>query len=97
LNAPLDDELMRLKALDAIQSADVSSLLNLLSELREALLLHLPQLSAQFPEVGERFLQLRKQFLHAQLEHIERSTPSLAAQLQQTIDEYCKHYPFDYD
>lgn len=88
-----EDEILRLKALNAIHSADVSALLMLSSQLHELL----SRTISDIPPVGETFLRLRKQFLHAQLEHLEKSNPTLAAQLQQTIDDVCTIYPFDYD
>lgn len=80
-----------------MQIADVSSLLSLLSEIRAALLESLPQLRGQLPEVGERFLRLRKQLLHAQLEKLEETNPALAARIQQKIDDSSMQYPFGYD
>ena len=80
-----------------MQIADVSSLLGLLSEMRAVIVESLPQLRGRLPEVGERFLQLRKQLLHAQLEKLEETNPALAARIQQQIDDTTVQYPFDYD
>ena len=77
--------------------ADVSSLLQLLSELRTALVASLPEIEKQVPEVEKRFLQLRKQLLHAGLEKMEETNPGLAARIQKQIDDTCLNYPFDYD
>jgi len=97
LSALPEDQLLRLQAIAAMQIADVSSLLNLLSEMRATLVESLPQLRGQVPEVGERFLQLRKQLLYAQLEKLEETNPALAARIQKQINDAPMQYPFDYD
>jgi hypothetical protein len=92
-----EDQILRLQALSAIQTADVSSLLNLLSEFRAVLIQSLPELSERLPEIGERFLQLRKELLHAGLEQLENTNPELAAHIQKQIDDTSTLFPFDYD
>ncbi len=82
-----------MKALHAIHSADVSALLTLFAEYHAILSKQFPQL----PAAGERFLQLRKTFVQTQLELLEESSPGLAGKLQETLDEYCKLYPFGYE
>jgi hypothetical protein len=89
----LEDEILRLKALKAVQSADVSALLLLCSANHKIL----SKVFHELPAVGATFLRLRKKLLHTQLEQLENTQPALAARIQQMIDEASTLYPFDYD
>jgi hypothetical protein len=91
----MNDDSLCQQALNLIQASDTSSVLAVLDEV--ARFVH--QLRPDLPplDVNAAFLQHRKQFLHQQLEDLERTNPGLAGQLQQVIDKYCTRFPFDYE
>ena len=92
MNAPLDEELIRLKALGILQSATVHSLLLLVAAHDEVLRRVAPEIG----DFAQRFLATQRDAIHIQLERIEQSNPALAATLQQIVDEECKSFPSDY-
>ena len=79
MNTELIEKIDRIQALLAIQSADTSSVVHLLQEYYAVL----GHLFPTLPNPSERFLELRREFLHHSLESIEVSNPSLAARLQE--------------
>jgi hypothetical protein len=93
----LEHEILRLKALLAVQSADVSSLVAVVRICRLASSLdHQEQPPAQL-DTDELFLRGRRKHLHAMLEHLEDRNPAFAAQLQAEIDRSSKLFPFVYE
>lgn len=89
----MNDELLRLKALAMIQSADTSSVLGVLKAVVNSLREDFPDL----PDVDAEFLKRRKELLHLLLEDYEKTNPALAARMQQVIDKASKNHPFDYE
>ena len=89
----MSDDLDRQRALNLIQTADVSSLLRAIEQVVETLRPQHPEL----PDVSALFLRERKRLLQQELEHLETSNPALAARLQALIDRSCTRYPFSYD
>lgn len=79
----MNEELIRLKALVMVQTAELHALLTLLEQFQ--------------PTLVPVFLERRKAALHSLLERQEATDPAAAALLQATIDRYCKHPPFDYE
>lgn len=94
----LEERLLRLEALAMIQSADTSSLLEVVARAHsEAAGKDSPQArAAAYAAANDVFLNLRKRFLHKQLEAIETKDPAKAARLQELIDKSCDSFPFDY-
>ena len=88
----LVNELLRLQALCAIQTADISSLLKCVQVIGQ----HLRLLDPGLPDLNAQFLTERKMLLHNQLENLEKTNPALAARMQDAIDKSCWLYPFDY-
>jgi hypothetical protein len=90
----MNDAELRRKALDLIQIADVSSVLVAIRQVADAVNGLRPN---QPPiDIDDIFLQTRKALIHKDLEDRENTNPLEAAQLQEVIDKYCTHFPFDY-
>lgn len=93
MDSDLQDRIDRLEALVAIQAADISSLVAVLSECHAVLQPHLPDM----PDPAERFLAWRRTYLHGLLEQIETHDPARAARIQALIDQNTPRFPFDYE
>ena len=89
------NDALRQQALNLIQSADIASLVTIVQDLANALRPLRPDLPPF--DVDASFVTRRKDFLHRDLEELERTDPTLAAQLQQVIDRYCTRFPFNYE
>lgn len=93
----LEQEILRLKALMAVQSADVSSLVDVVRIFRIVASQSQQEQPLAQLDTDELFLHGRRKHLHAMLEHLENRNPALAAQIQSEIDRSCKLFPFDYE
>ena len=89
----MNDELLRLRALCMIQSADIASLCSLIKLLSE----NIRPLCPSLPDLDAEFLKQRKAYLQFDLEDLETKNPELAANIQKLIDQSCKNHPFDYE
>ena len=86
------DDLDRQRALNLIQTVDLSSLLLAIEQVVASLRPQHPEL----PDVSALFLRERKRLLQQELEHLETSNPGFAARLQELIDRSCTRHPFGY-
>ena len=87
------EQIQRLQALSAVQTADISSLLLLVERLSQIVRRDHPDT----PVATEMFLAIRKPLLQQQLEQMETQNPALAARLQELIDKSSTIYPYDYE
>lgn len=87
------EQIERLLALAEIQTADVNSLLIILTRLAETV----RRGHTDAPDVPELHLKIRKHFLQKQLEAMETIDPARAARLQQLIEQSATIYPYDYE
>jgi hypothetical protein len=87
------EQLERLQALSAVQTADINAVFLLVSRLAEIVRRNHPDT----PDMSDTFLKVRKHFLQQHLESIETSNPALAARLQQLIDQSCTIFPPTYE
>lgn len=87
------EQIDRLLALAEVQTADIHSLLSVVTQLAEIV----RRDHADTPDVGALHLRFRKHLLQAQLEAIEQIDPARAARLQRLIDDAATIYPYDYE
>lgn len=87
------EQIDRLLALAEIQTADINSLLLVVTRLAEIV----RRDHADAPDVAALHLRFRKCLLQHQLEAMEKTDPARAARFQQLIDESCTIYPYDYE
>jgi len=94
VNAPLNEEVTRLKAVSILHAATVHSLLLLVARQHEVLRRVAPEKLGDFVQ---QFLAVQRDAIHVQLERIEHTNPELAAHLQELIDKEGKgSFPCDY-
>ena len=88
----------RRQALDLIQISDLESLHSTIDEIARALNALRRLLQPGLPPIDVRaiFSAERKRLVHQELETLEQTNPTLAAQIQEVIDKYCRNFPFDY-
>jgi hypothetical protein len=91
--AQLEGQVERLEAMAYVQTADVSALQSICSEMSQLL----RKLGVQLPEAESAFLQRRKAILQRTLEILETSQPGRAARLQELIEKSSVIFPFKYD
>jgi hypothetical protein len=97
MNGPLEDRILKLQTLEAVQSADIAAPQYVLVAMREILVRALPEVAKELPDVNDTLLRVRKEILHAILEDLEKKDPALAARIQEQIDKGFKNYPLGYD
>lgn len=88
-----DERVDRLEAMCRLQAAEVFALQGVVATLGGLLL---RKTGETFDTAGE-FVKLRRLFVHAQLEGLERTRPGLAARLQEMLEQACKTFPVGYD
>lgn len=87
--AQLRSQVDNLRALCALQSAEIGALFVLLSRLHHTLHAH----EEPPPEIGDAYLRLRKELTYKQLTAIEDKNSALAAEIQRILDNTCRIYP----